>query len=208
MMNRPNSADLKSKAQADLDSGRRELLKDLKRCPASELHVIEPALLARLTPEQRAELFAKNVRKFQYTSGPRQAIRPPRRLGRTSLLRRTWSGLPLFVRSQVLGLLSACLFAGAATVGLAHEDELAAIIFRPKTLPVKVYAWPGCRRLTRFSDGCVYTVATALSWQAAAAALGMNLSELFDGNPHLATHAPLQRGDRLVVWRGHIPLEN
>lgn len=197
--------DLKTLAKKDHDAGRIELLGELKRIPKSEFHNVDPALLSRLMPEQRAKLFAQTDRNHRWADNPKK---PAKHRNKTHLLRRMCNDLPLTVRSQLAGLLITSVLSGLTVFILNHEDKISANFKHAKTLPVNTSTWPLCNRLTPYTDGCVYTVTSAISWRSAADALDFDAATLASRNGHLKNRAMLQRGDRLTVWRGQIPLEN
>ncbi|WP_316980110.1 hypothetical protein [Shumkonia mesophila] len=199
---------LMAQASQDLQQGRTELLSALKRVPVSDLHNTDPTLFARLTPQQRAELFSKVAQQGHPTTqigSPRH--RSPDPAG-PSAVRRLWNRLPLPGRCQLIGLLTASILAGGGLAALAHEHQLTAYVTSPSSLPSDVATWPDCRRLTLASDGCTYVVKKGLSWDQAAQALGQNPRELKTVNHHLAGRSSLYRGDQLIVWRDRIRLEN
>lgn len=198
-------SDLKALARKDHDAGRIELLNDLKRIPKSEFHNVDPTLLARLTPKQRAELFALTDRK-PHSAG--KSTKPVKKLKRPYRAHRVWNSLPLPVRSQLSGLLMTTVLSGFAVLSAAHEDKVSALFSNPKTLPISTSTWPRCNRLTPYIDGCIYTATSTLSWHIAADTLDFDTATLMKRNGHLMNRVTLQRGDRLTVWRGQIPLEN
>tara|TARA_R110001606_G_scaffold399293_1_gene583879 strand:+ start:11560 stop:12183 length:624 start_codon:yes stop_codon:yes gene_type:complete len=203
-----SSSNLKAKAEADLDAGRRELLAELKRHSASGLHSIDPALLARLTPDQRAELFSGHERRAQHA--PQQEMPPAarRKTGQRSLIRRGWNAVPLLVRSQVVGVILVGLLGGGLNASLDNQARLTATLFQPASLPRATDTWPACGRLTPYTDGCVYDVRSGLSWNDVGKVLAIDPTDLKSINKQLSARTLLQRGDELIVWRGVIPLEN
>lgn len=196
---------LKILAQKDHDSGRVELLDELKRIPKSELHNVDPTLLARLTPRQRATLFAQTDKKSHLAN---QSATVVKRQKRALIFRRAWNGLPLPVRSQLLGLLMTAVLSGLTALSLRYEDKISEILSQPTTLSVNTSTWKSCNRLTPYTDGCVYTVASNISWHDAAKKLGFDVTKLIENNDHLSNLTILQRGDKMTVWRNTIPLEN
>jgi hypothetical protein len=195
-------------AAQDLQQGRTELLSALKRVPVSDLHNTDPTLFARLTPQQRAELFSKVAQQGRTAApiGPYSRRRPES--AGVSVPRRLWNRLPPVGRSQLIGLLTASILAGASLAALAHEHQLVALITAPSSLPADIATWPDCRRLTLASDGCTYVVKQGLSWDQASQALGQDPRDLRTVNSHLAGRSSLYRGDQLIIWRDRIRLEN
>jgi hypothetical protein len=199
---------LMAQAAQDLQQGRSELLGALKRIPVSDLHNTDPTLFARLTPQQRAELFSKVAQQGR-TPAPlgSSGRRRPGSAG-SSAGRRLWNRLPLTMRCQLVGFITSSILAGASVAALAHEHHLVALVAVPSSLPADVATWPDCRRLTPASDGCTYVVNNEISWDQAAQALGQDPREIKAVNHHLAGRPSLYRGDQLIVWRDRIRLEN
>ncbi len=205
MTTNPKIGGLKAQAQRDLDDGRSELFEDIKRTPQSELHNIDPKLLVRLSPEQRAKLFARTDRNSRPKHTP---LKPVKTRKRVHLPRRAWNALPTLVRSQLTGVFITACVSVLMAFAFTHEDQVFASLSRPNSLSRHTSTWPPCGRLNLFKDGCTYTVMNAMSWNKAANDLGLDPNTLLSTNQHLAHRPTLYRGDVLTVWRGQIPLEN
>jgi hypothetical protein len=202
MITKRSARNFKSQSEADLNEGRVEVVEQLMEIPVSQLHQCDPTLFARITPDQRADIFS-HIAQQSEPSGHR----PPTNIVRykhrkTFLIGRLWRALPLAVRSQSLGLLLSSALAISFLGVLAFEGQFASF---PASLPSDTSSWPKCNRLTPSMDGCVYVVSDSLTWRDAATLLGFDPR---DDNRHLANRKTLQRGDKLIVWRKLIPLEN
>jgi len=77
---------------------------------------------------------------------------------------------------------------------------------KPLSLPAYVIDWPRCARLSRWTDGCVYSVTKNLSWKDAAAYLDLPESFLRRLNHHIADD-PIPAGATLTVWRERFLLQ-
>lgn len=191
---------LTRQAERDLTEGRTELLAHLKSLPPSELHNVDPSTLARLSSAHRQSLFAsRNIKRT--TASNREASRPHHRL---RLMRRIWFKFPIICRSQLIGLTATL---GVLTCAWSMDQYGYLVIpYWSNPLPVNTNYWPACKRLNVTVDGCIYTLATSLHWEAAARLLELPLKDLRTHNSHI-THAPLQSGDPLVIWRGRRTLK-
>ena len=199
--------DLMALATKDLRQGRSELLEALKHIPVRELHNADPTLFTRLTPDQRAELFSRMAQHPRH-SGPAYSISGRRPRPRSpSVIRRFWNRLPLTGRSQLVGLFAVSLLACLSVMIFSSEDPRAGAVV-PAAISGKVETWPVCRRLAPTRDACIYVVSDGLSWDQAAQQLDQNLAELMNANRHLADRSRLYQGDRLIIWRNRIRLEN
>ena len=194
--------DFKSRSEADINEGRVEVVERLKGIPVSQLHHSDPTLFARITPDQRADVFSHIAHQTVASDSrpPANIVRYKHR--RTFLIGRLWRALPLAARSQSLGIFLSSALAVLFLGVLAFEGQLASI---PASLPIDSTYWPKCNRLTPSIDGCVYVVSDSLTWHDAAMLLGFDPQ---DSNSHLANRKTLQHGDKMIVWRKLIPLEN
>ncbi len=202
MIGKHSLQDFKSRSEADINEGRVEVVERLKGIPVSQLHHSDPTLFARITPDQRADVFSHIAHQIMASDSrpPANIVRYKHR--RTFLIGRLWRALPLATRSQFLGIFLSSTLAVLFLGVLAFEGQLTPI---PASLPIDSTYWPRCNRLTPSIDGCVYVVSDSLTWRDAATLLGFDPK---DGNRHLANRTDLQRGDKLIVWRKLIPLEN
>jgi len=116
-----NISDRAKTAQKIREQGQHELLKQLKQTNPSNLHALDTNQLARLSPEQRRDFFVHMARKHKL---PKPNTLPPQRYSKTSRLRRTWICIPILVRSQLIGLLTAGCLAGFSAYILTHENAL------------------------------------------------------------------------------------
>jgi hypothetical protein len=116
----------------------------------------------------------------------------------------SWAGLPSIAiptaaRAAVLGVLTGLLLLVASlAVGPALDW------WHYRTPPVRseqASAWPPCRRLNGWVDGCTYVPARDMAWGRTASLLEMPEAELRQLNHHInQTYIPAQT--TLVVWRG------
>ena len=200
-------SNLRAQAQSDLDEGRDELLQDLKRKSLDELFDLDPVLLGRLTPKQRADLFRQEpLRQSINRPQARPAPKPKGRV-KASALRRAWIALPPMVRCHAMALVVAGVTASVALCLMNQDLALTGLLFGPSTLPEHVELWPRCRRLTAYTDGCLYIVQNALPWSEAAEDLKIKETELRSVNRHLDPGPTLYRDAQLIVWRERIPLQ-
>lgn len=197
--------DMKSQAEKDINEGRGEVVEKLKEIPVSELHHSDPTLFARITADQRADIFSHIAHQNEASAhrAPLNIVRYKKPGAfRTQQL---WAALPLGIRSQCVGLFLSTALAAFMLTAFSYEDQIFSFISRPASLSSNSSYWPNCKRLTTWTDGCIYTVSSALSWQQAANILGLDIKA---SNRHLAKRKTPQRGDIMVVWRKQIPLEN
>jgi len=202
MIGKHSLQDFKSRSEADINEGRVEVVERLKGIPVSQLHHSDPTLFARITPDQRADVFSHIAHQIVASDSrpPANIVRYKHR--RTFLIGRLWRALPLAARSQFLGIFLSSTLAVLFLGVLAFEGQLTSI---PASLPIDSTYWPKCIRLTPSIDGCVYVVSDSLTWHDAAMLLGFDPQ---DSNSHLANRKTLQHGDKMIVWRKLIPLEN
>jgi len=107
---------LKDQAAQDHAEGQSELLNHLKQTPTSDLHTVDPELLARLTADQRRELFTKDIIvKVPQNIIKRRTEKVQR--SRPRLMRRAWNILPNLFKSQIIGACTS-LVVTAAGMGL------------------------------------------------------------------------------------------
>lgn len=186
-------------ADRDHKEGTAELLAELKKLPAPELPNLEPAILSRLTAEQRRSLFA-TPRKAQRLSNPLSSQQSSKRLKRLGLPRRLWFKLPVICRGQLLGLAISALLAGSAWSVDQYGSSLKSFWAYP--ISQDASTWLQCPRLTAQTDGCIYYPTTQLDWSRAAAFLQQPTAALRATNTHLNQNT-LQPGDPLIIWRGN-----
>lgn len=201
------SDNLKDQAARDHAEGQFELLKELGQNKSQELHNINPSLFARLTPEQRRELFSKSrhnqSRSYKKIKPVAKQLR-----SRPYILRRTWNYLPNVFRNQIVGVLTSMAVLGAGISLMTIWPIIEAQAFAPSVLPMSVSTWPECRRLTPTADGCTYRITSDLVWDDAASLLKIDVRVLQSTNKHLQNHAILRANSNLIIWRNLLALEN
>ncbi len=185
-------------ADRDHKEGTAELLAELKRLPASELPNLEPALLSRLTAEQRRNLFAPSRKEHSLSTSSSSFKGHPKRRKYFGLPR-LWFKLPVICRGQLLGVTISALLAGSAWSVDQYGSSLRSFWENP--ISQDASTWPECPRLTAQTDGCIYYPTTQLDWSHAAALLQQATTALRATNTHL-NQTVLQPGDPLIIWRG------
>ncbi len=114
-------SELTKQAQKIREQGQRELLKQLKQKRPSEVHTLDATQIARLSPEQRQELFTHIAKSYVSPKANQNRIKPYQKQGWP---RRLWLRLPVLIRSQVAGLLAASLLLSLSAYALSHEHAI------------------------------------------------------------------------------------
>lgn len=73
--------------------------------------------------------------------------------------------------------------------------------------PASTATWPSCSRLSRYTDGCVYTPTQDLNWEWVARQLDIPVEVLKRTNRHQPPQFIVGRAP-LIVWRERGRLEN
>ncbi len=72
--------------------------------------------------------------------------------------------------------------------------------------PLSTATWPICKRLSPYTDGCLYYPAQNLNWAWVAQQLDMTVDELYSANRHLPKQY-IPSNSTLIVWRHRGRLE-
>ncbi|WP_242217600.1 hypothetical protein [Shinella zoogloeoides] len=183
-------------AMAEGQAGRREIASQLARLPLEQLVKVPPSSFAMLGPEgfemlvsMRRDIPAGVTARTSATapSTPPKPVEAPRKV------RRRW---PIWV---------VCVALLAAGPVFDRSWPLVERMTGNSMRPIQVSAWPVCRRLDAYVDGCLYrTGSPQTTLRQLAGRLHMPAGDLVRPNRHLTTapDEPLSRGTLVVVWRG------
>lgn len=188
------------------EDGRKALVRHLSTLSLADLSRVPPKALSLIGPDGlvafargRAE-FAGIAPKEQRPGGggSQKPAEPTVKVaGRLSTF---WSWRPKVLTSST----SVCLLILVASIAFDPVRHRIDWMMAASVLPRDATRWPGCDRLDRWTDGCVYqTGSNTLSLSRAAGLLDMPVSDLADLNRHLRTgiDQPLVAGSKIVVLR-------
>ncbi|MGQ3048281.1 MAG: hypothetical protein ACT6Q8_03820 [Niveispirillum sp.] len=177
------------RAIADGKAGRDEIFAHLMALTAEERGKISPALFARLTESQLNALLGwppnsktSTFRPIRESNRKRKFYLPP---------------LPA-LRTALAGALAVAIVGGVASFPMMSQETTTS---SPIVRSLDTRTWPGCPRLDAGTDGCIYTVQSALTLDEASIYLALPVTQLRAINPRLPTTS-LPAGTQIVVWRG------
>ncbi|WP_262696472.1 hypothetical protein [Kordiimonas aquimaris] len=183
------SDNLRAQAARDHSNGLRDLMVRLKASDLSKLSEADHALLKRLTPRDRQQLFMRAAKKASPTK--------TRSVSQSQATLSVWSKTPRAARNLIINasIMTCCIVAWPTYY---WADRL-----YTNTLPISIntYDWPQCSRLNINTDACIYVVQSKLEWQAAVDFTAIPADQLVKNNLHLNCCEPLERGQKLVIWR-------
>ncbi len=199
-------ADLLRKFLVDVKAAREQNAADQKAL-LHRLKALKPEEFVRLSREAVQELSDKQYAEVVQHVAPEHRLAQPKEIAPKKVprwsLRLLWSALPTQLRAAIAALAVGVLIVGT-TLALGPAIEWWG--YRtPSVRTVEAWAWPHCRRLSRWVDGCTYTPTDRLAWQQAASLLAMSEMDLREVNKHIAERY-IPAGAMLVVWRGRTTL--
>jgi len=188
-------------AKVKADSANAEVIATLKKMTAEEFARVPRDVLNDLTTRQYADVVQTVAPDVQLVE-PAAAIPAGGRHNRA--WRDYWTWIPAPVVAVVVSL-AIGMITLAAAVSLTPLLEWQSYS-TPLSRPAHVSEWPRCRRLSRWTDGCVYGVTKGMSWHNAARYLDIPESYLRTLNRHVSGDA-IPTGSDLTVWRERFPLQ-
>lgn len=189
-----------ARVKADARTNSAYLVQRLKRMTPAEFLRQPPHVFAQLTTKQYREIVATIAPNVKILRAP--AGEPPTSETRTFM--DWWRERSAFAQSFLAMLSVTVTFSGAGIFApLATKWALSRVeIVRP----ISTATWPTCQRLSRYTDGCIYTPSQDLNWDWVAGQIDLPVEVLRRTN----THQPPQfivRGAPLVIWRERGRLE-
>jgi hypothetical protein len=171
------------------------------------LKALKPEEFVRLSRQTVQELSDKQYAEVVRHVAPEYRLAQPKEVApkkvRRWSLRLLWSALSTKSRAAIAALAVGVLILGA-TVALGPAMEWWSYRV-PPVRTIAAWAWPHCRRLSAWVDGCTYTPTDRLAWEQAASLLVISEVKLREVNKHIAER-DIPAGAMLVVWRGRTTL--
>jgi hypothetical protein len=183
------------------DAADADVIATLKKMTAEEFARVPREVLDDLSTRQYADVVRTVAPEVQLAT-PAKTISAGGR--HTRAWRDYWSWIPAPVVAMIVSI-AIGVIALTAIVSVTPVLEWQSYS-TPLSRPAFVGEWPRCRRLSRWTDGCVYGVTTGMSWQSAAQYLDIPESYLRRLNRHIPREA-IPAGSNLTVWRDRFPLQ-
>lgn len=182
-----------AQVEADAQAGSAELIRRLKQMSPAELLKQPWTVFDQLTAAQYREVVKKVAPDVKLAE---PTIETPTEEKKTLL--EWWRERSIGLRSSVLttAVTTILAFAGIL-VPWAHKWTLNQVGL---VRPVLTTTWPECRRLSSYTDGCIYTPTQDLNWDWVAWKLQMPVETLRRANGHLPPLFIVRRAP-LVIWR-------
>lgn len=186
--------------RADSDRASRQLMERLKRMKPADFLRLPAETFAPLTDAQYEEVVAVISPETQLPKPPSAEEIPPE--ART--WREWWRERSTFTRVLTLTVMTTLIIVMTGTTApfawkwLRSRMEI--------VRPLSTATWPVCKRLSPYTDGCLYYSAQNLNWAWVAQQLDMSVDELYSANRHLPTQY-IPANSTLVVWRHRGRLE-
>jgi hypothetical protein len=188
-------------AKVKADAADAVVIATLKKMTAEEFARVPRDVLDDLSTKQYADIVRAVAPEVQLAN-PEKTISAGGR--HTRAWREYWTWIPTPLVALIVGLATGVmvLTAMVSATPLLEWQSYSTRLSRP----AYVGEWPRCRRLSRWTDGCVYGVTTGMSWQNATEYLDIPESYLRTLNRHIPGDA-IPAGSDLTVWRDRFPLQ-
>ncbi|MEP3669534.1 MAG: hypothetical protein ABJN42_22685, partial [Roseibium sp.] len=178
-------------------SGRADIVRHLAELPLEKLRNVPPSALSLIGPKGLAALARRRSDMAGLAPKPQAATTTG---SRTTILTPDWTWKPC----RLLFVVGLCCGIIAVVMSFDKVVALAGRSYSGDLLPRDAGEWPGCQRLDRLTDGCVYrTGGSSLTLVQAAEYLEIDARDLGRLNRHLnaAGTERLAAGSRIVVLR-------
>jgi len=192
-----------NQVKADSKKASEDLVKRLKKLTPEEFLRLPPRMLNRLKLDQYRDIVASIAPEVQLSVPKSEgtASQTKRRL----TLQAWWGERSATAQSLITTIILSLLFGSvgvlivpAAKWGLSRVE-----VVRSATTA----NWPVCKRLSIYTDGCVYYPTQDLNWEWIAQKLNIPIESLQRTNRHLPTKF-VPTNAQLAVWRYRGRLEN
>jgi hypothetical protein len=188
------------RVQDDAIKASDDLVRRLKRLTPGEFLRQSPRLFAHLTPEQYRDIVGTIAPQVRLPASPTVVeIKRDRRK-----LADWWRERSVLTQS---GLVTISMTLILSAIGMFAPLAVKATLGRMEVVrPTSSATWPVCKRLSEYTDGCIYYPAQDLNWDWVALKLGLPVEVLRRNNRHLTTQwVPVNAP--VVIWRERGRLE-
>lgn len=189
-----------ARVSADSDRASRQLMERLKRMTPADFLRLPAETFASLTEAQYEEVVAVISPDTQLPKPPAAEEIPPE--ART--WREWWRERSTLTRVLTLTVMTTLII---VMTGITAPLAWKWLISRLEIVrPLSTATWPVCKRLSPYTDGCLYYPTQSLNWAWVAQQLGMSVDDLYAANRHLPTQY-IPANSTLVIWRHRGRLE-
>lgn len=180
-----------------------DLVRRLKKLTPEEFLRQSPRIFDGLTLDQYRDVVATIAPQVDLpAAGANEADAAKKRLGG---LTTWWRNQSAWTKSTIATIIVTAIF---SVVGVITPHAFKWTLSRLEVVrPAVVTTWPVCKRLSRYTDGCVYYPVQDLNWDWVAWKLNLPVEVLRRNNPDLQQQWIPARA-QLVIWRERGRLEN
>ncbi|WP_028133747.1 hypothetical protein [Bradyrhizobium japonicum] len=183
-----------AKVKRDAANESRQLMNRLKQMTPAQFLRLPAKTLARLTAAQHREVVGTIAPEITLSAPP--PLPEPKRA--TLSWRERWQLLP---SSAQMTAITSVLTTVIVIVAVASPQVLRWTLTHIEIVrPGERGSWPRCARLSRYTDGCLYSPTYDMDWDALAEQLHIPRPQLYDDNKHLPPQFIPARAP-IVVWR-------
>jgi len=183
-----------ARVKADSDRASKQQVERLKQMTPAEFMRLPPETFASLTAAQYRDVVAVIAPDTQLPGPPPVEELAPE----TRTWRDWWRERSTFLRVLTLTVMTTLIVVMAA---ISSPFAWKWLISRTEIVrPTSTATWPVCKRLSAYTDGCVYYPTQNLNWAWVAQQLAMSVDELYAANRHLPPQY-IPANSTLVVWR-------
>lgn len=179
-----------------------ELVRRLKRLTPEEFLRQSPRLFARLTQNQYRDVVATIAPQVRLPAAPPPVAEVKRDHW---TLGKWWRERSVLVQTLIVTIATTLIFTMAGV--FAPLGVKATLGHMEVVRPTSTATWPVCKRLSEYTDGCIYYPSQNLNWQWVALKTGLPVENLHRTNRRINTQW-LPANTPVVIWRERGRLED